>query len=285
MQRKNKLNYTLKIILVFMFFLGLGIFSYPLIVTQINEIVSQKMIENYKNENSKISIAQKEKLKEMKEKNKELYENRNMFTYNSIESKSSSKRNKISEYLKKHIVGAIYIPTIELAVPLYDKTDDVLLQYGATIWEEFSYPIGENNTHSVINGHSGLPDKKLFTDLHKIRVGECFFLDILGKKLAYKVESIRIILPSETEELDIQKDRELVTLVTCTPYMINTHRLLVTGYRVEYNEKKIEKSFHKIKKSHMRYMNIIIYLLTFLFILLILILKWIRRDYILPKNN
>ncbi|BDP74056.1 hypothetical protein EfmAA96_18410 [Enterococcus faecium] len=102
------------------------------------------------------------------------------------------------------------------------------------------------NTHAVLSGHRGLPEAKLFTDLPKLKKGDQFFIQINGKTLAYQVEKIQVVLPDEVDSLGIQKGRDLVTLLTCTPYMVNTHRLLVTGHRIPYQAKEAKKAIQGI---------------------------------------
>ena len=104
--------------------------------------------------------------------------------------------------------------------------------------EGTSLPIGGAGTHAVLAAHRGLPNAKLFTDLDQMEIGDIFILHILGKNLAYKVDQIKTVLPDETSELDIVEGKDLVTLVTCTPYGVNTHRLLVRGIRTEYVEEE-----------------------------------------------
>ncbi len=99
-----------------------------------------------------------------------------------------------------------------------------------------SFPLGGNSTHSVISAHSGLPNRRLFTELDRLENGDTFILTVLGEKLAYQVKNIQVVLPDDTSVLTISEGEDLVTLLTCTPYMINTHRLLVTGHRIPYNE-------------------------------------------------
>lgn len=149
-----------------------------------------------------------------------------------------------------HLLGTVSIPRINVAIPLFDTTDDSLLQVGATVVQGTSYPTGGANTHAVIAAHSGLPDRELFTNLEEVKVGDEFVLTVLGEKLAYQVETIRVVKPDDTSSLQIEANRDLVTLLTCTPYMINTDRLLVTGHRVPYTAKlakQVQKSAAKSK--------------------------------------
>ncbi|MGO3607855.1 MAG: class C sortase, partial [Pseudolactococcus laudensis] len=125
-----------------------------------------------------------------------------------------------------------------VSLPIFDETNNELLEKGATVLQGTSFPIGGKGTHSVITGHTGLPEKKLFTDLEKLKKGDLFYIEVSGKKLAYRVERFKTVLPTELDSLKIEDSSDLVTLLTCTPYMINTHRLLVTGVRVGFETKK-----------------------------------------------
>lgn len=131
------------------------------------------------------------------------------------------------------IMGYIEIPSLGVSLPIYHTTDERYLQIGVGHIEGTSLPVGGSSTHAVLSGHRGLPSSKLFTDLDKMSVGDTFRISILGETLTYEVDQIVTVLPTETEEtMRILPDRDLCTLVTCTPYGVNTHRLLVRGARV-----------------------------------------------------
>lgn len=140
------------------------------------------------------------------------------------------------------MMGFIDIPKINVYLPVYHGTSKVVLESGIGHLEGSSLPVGGENTHAVLSGHTGLSTKKLFTDLTEIKEDDLFFLHVLGDVLAYKVISVDIVEPEDTTLLSIQKGKDLVTLITCTPYGVNTHRLLVTGERTEYNEKVQEEA-------------------------------------------
>lgn len=131
------------------------------------------------------------------------------------------------------IMGYVQIPAIDVLLPVYHGTGDGVLQVAAGHLEWSSLPVGGESSHCVISGHRGLPSARLFTDLDKLEAGEVFSLHVLGQELAYQVDQIRIVEPWETEDLMIVEGEDLCTLVTCTPYGINSHRLLVRGHRVE----------------------------------------------------
>ena len=134
------------------------------------------------------------------------------------------------------VMGYIEIPSIKVALPIYHGTDEAVLQVAVGHLEWTSLPVGGESTHCVVSGHRGLPSAKLFTDLDQMQVGDTFVFRILDEVLTYEVDQIRIVEPSDTSELSIIKGKDLCTLITCTPYGINSHRMLVRGHRVDNAE-------------------------------------------------
>ena len=132
------------------------------------------------------------------------------------------------------MMGHIEISKIGVDLPIYHGVDEAVLQIGVGHIEQSSLPTGGESTHTLLSGHRGLPTSHLFTDLDQLEEGDVFLLHVLDKTLAYEVDQIRIVLPEEVNELAIVEGEDLCTLITCTPYAINTHRLLVRGHRVEY---------------------------------------------------
>ena len=136
------------------------------------------------------------------------------------------------------VMGSISIPRINVNLPVYHTVSETVLQIAIGHVEWSSLPTGGENTHCVLSGHRGLPSAKLFSDLDKLQVGDVFTLQILDEVLTYEVDQIQIVLPHEVESLEVQEGRDLCTLVTCTPYGINSHRLLVRGTRIETAEEE-----------------------------------------------
>ena len=132
------------------------------------------------------------------------------------------------------IMGYIKIPKISVYLPIYHGTDEEILEKGVGHIEQSSLPVGGESTHSVLSAHTGLPSAELFTNLIDLEVGDCFYIYVLDETLKYEVSRINIVLPDDVSTLTIEDGEDLVTLVTCTPYGVNTHRLLVTGTRVEF---------------------------------------------------
>ena len=133
-------------------------------------------------------------------------------------------------------MGYLEIPKIGVELPIFHGTSDEVLYEGAGHMVGTSLPVGGAGTHAVLTGHTGLTDRKLFTDLTKLEIGDQFVITVLDEKLAYQVDDIAVIEPTDTGWFSIDPDGDQVTLFTCTPYGINSHRLLVTGHRIAYEE-------------------------------------------------
>lgn len=138
-------------------------------------------------------------------------------------------------------MGYIEISKINIKLPIYQGTSEEVLSRGVGHLDYSSLPVGGENTHTILTGHRGLPSAKLFTDLDKLSEGDRFYIHSLDKVLAYKVDQIKVVLPHETDDLKIVGNKDYITLITCTPYGVNTNRLLVRGERVEFNEKEKQK--------------------------------------------
>lgn len=134
------------------------------------------------------------------------------------------------------MMGYIRIPKIDVELPIYHGTEERILQSGVGHFEGTSLPVGGESSHTVLTGHRGLPSKLLFTDLDQMKEGDIFYLKILGETFAYKINQILTVLPENTKALTIEPGKDYATLVTCTPYAVNTHRLLVRGIRIPYEE-------------------------------------------------
>lgn len=149
------------------------------------------------------------------------------------------------------IMASIEIPSIKLNLPIYHSTNSDILMKGAGHLPQTSLPVGGESTHAVITGHTAMPSAKLFTDLNILELGDKFYIHVLGKTLAYEIVKIYVIEPQDTKTLQVYEGKDYVTLITCTPYGINTHRLLVRGERVPYveNEEQSNKDILKISES------------------------------------
>ncbi|WP_373749969.1 class C sortase [Jeotgalibaca porci] len=229
-----------KWLIILIFLLGFGIFMYPNL-TQIYAKISQyQIILSYNRQQSEMSKEIKKiEMARIAEYNKSLIDNTVVYEdpFETNEAATETLKDKSSEKLGDPI-GYIAIPKISVNVPIYNGTTDYILQKGIGLLEKSSMPVGGAGTHAALTGHRGLPESKLFTDLDEMKIGDIFYIHSLAGTLAYEVESVETVLPHETETLKIMDDRDLVTLITCTPYMINTHRILVRGARITLDATK-----------------------------------------------
>lgn len=141
------------------------------------------------------------------------------------------------------IMAYIEIPSLDIKLPIYHGTDEGTLQVATGHLPGSSLPIGGASTHTVITGHTGLPSARLFTDISKLEIGDVFYITALEEPLAYEVDQIKVVLPEEYEDLAIVEGEDLATLVTCTPYGVNSHRLLVRGHRIDLPEEAEDTAF------------------------------------------
>lgn len=153
------------------------------------------------------------------------------------------------------VMGTVEIPLINVSLPIYHGTSDAILKKGAGHLQGTSLPVGGASTHTVITGHTGLSNAKLFTDLTELDKGDIFFLEVMGEKLAYQVDQIKVVLPTEMDDLKIVPGEDYCTLLTCTPYGVNTHRLLVRGKRTDYQEAVDAAKSEKPKKAESKWMS------------------------------
>lgn len=172
---------------------------------------------------------------------------------------------------EQEIIGNIEIPKIQVNLPIYHGTEEAVLASGIGHLQGSSLPVGGENTHSILTGHRGLPNSKLFTRLDELENEDLFYLRVCGKTLAYKINKIEVILPEDLRVLQIEPQKDLVSLVTCTPYGLNTHRLVVTGERVEYQEKE----YLSCKAKMLSWRELFFLALPFLFIFAAVI-RWIK---------
>ena len=134
------------------------------------------------------------------------------------------------------IMGYVHIPSINVHLPIYHGTDTKTLEKGIGHLLGSSLPVGGDTTHSILTAHSGMANQKMFSDLPQLKIGDVFYLEVLGETLAYQVDQIKTVLPYDVTYLGIEEGRDLCTLVTCTPFGVNTHRLLVRGTRIPYEK-------------------------------------------------
>lgn len=267
MKKGVKKQLITRIFMIIIFLLGCLTALYPFYSDAINGILDQRMMEKFERERA---IQEAERREQMLEENERIAKNGASPGADPFGGESG-KKNTTQSYLEKHMIGTLTIPKINAQMPIFDTTNDRLLDRGATVLQGTSYPTGGPSTHSVLTAHRGLPQRQLFTDLPKLQKEDLFILEILGEKLAYEVNQIKTVEPNQTEDLRIFEGEDLVTLVTCTPYMINSHRLLVRGHRVPYTEEIAKASeAAKEKREWMQWLILAGMILLILFLLYLL---------------
>lgn len=210
---------------------GLGLLLYPTFSDYWNSFHQSRAIANYAESISTIDLeAYKAMWEAAGAYNATLPGRINPFYLNEEEQQVY---NGLLDATGTGIMGYISIPKINCSLPIYHGTDESVLQIAVGHIEGSSLPVGGTTTHSVLSGHRGLPSAKLFTNLDQLVEGDVFMLQILNETLTYEVDQIHIVLPSELDDLYIEQGKDYCTLVTCTPYGINSHRLLVRGHRIE----------------------------------------------------
>ena len=240
-KRNKKIKYLIMLIL---FLIGAGIFLYPTISDMWNQYRNVRLITEYDTSVTDLSKSEYARLwKEAKEYNAEHPVNSIVDAFDeSDQYVLTHPYDQVLDPDGNGLMGSIEIPKINVKIAIYHGLGSDILEKGAGHIEGTSLPIGGQNTHAVLAAHRGLPGAKLFTDLDQMEIGDKFYLHILGKTLAYKVDQIKTVLPDQTKALDIVEGEDHVTLLTCTPYGVNTHRLLVRGIRTRYVEEENEKS-------------------------------------------
>lgn len=217
--------------LVLILLAGLSLLLYPTVSDYWNSFHQSRAIASYAEQVAEIDTADYERLwAEAQEYNQTLVGKSGRYQMTDEERETYESLLDVSG---TGIIGYIEIPAINCSLPIYHGTDEGVLQIAIGHIEGTSLPVGGESTHCVISGHRGLPRAKLFSDLDKLVVGDDFMLCVLDETLTYEVDQIRIVLPDELNDLEIVEGKDYCTLVTCTPYGINSHRLLVRGHRVE----------------------------------------------------
>lgn len=219
------------IVCIVMLILSIGIICYPAFSSWYNEKVRSEVYFEYKEEydtTDATDSAEREAVRAAAEEwNARLYAREIDY----LDTENNGYYDQL-EYLYNGIMGYVIIPRINVTLPVYHGTSDAVLKAGAGHMPQSSLPVGGENTHTVITAHSGMASNAMFTDLELLEVGDFFQLEVLGEVLTYEVYDIEIVLPEETDSIQIIKGEDLATLITCTPYGVNTHRLLVHGTRI-----------------------------------------------------
>lgn len=281
--KNNKITF----IMILLFFIGLSLLLYPSISNFYNQKNGAKAIVDYE---SILKNKDEEEYNKMfadaANYNEKLLKLSNPF----VTHKTIKGYNKLLNLKDNGMMGYISIGKIKVELPIYHGTSESVLGKAVGHLEGSSLPTGGLNTHSVLSAHRGLPSYTLFTDLDKLEIGDTFVIKVLNRKLTYQIDQIKIVKPSEIDSLKIEKDKDYVTLMTCTPYGINTHRLLVRGVRVEDAKEEVFITTEAFKVN--KIIVTLLILIPIVFILLILMIfkpieinkKKIKEKYIYPSK-
>lgn len=228
------------ILLILILIAGLSLLIYPSFSDYWNSFTQSKVIVDYTKQIENLDTEKYDRIiSEAVAYNESLLGRRNPYLLSDEQKKEYY---ELLDITGIGIMGYIEIPTISVTIPIYHGTSEAVLQIAVGHLDWTSLPVGGESTHCVLSGHRGLPSAKLFTDLDKLVVGDVFVLRVLDEVLTYEVDQILIVEPDETDELLIEEGKDYCTLVTCTPYGINTHRILLRGHRIEnVEEAKIIK--------------------------------------------
>ena len=235
MKKKRRLFDILRVIGIL---IALSIMLYPTVSNYLYEKNSSRAVNSYDENAANLDQEERSRnLREAKEYNARLAGTAHVEgdTFQSG-AETSREYKQLLSIDKSGMMGYIMIPKIDVELPVYHTTSEAVLQSGIGHLPSSSLPVGGRNSHAVLTGHRGLPSRKLFTDLDQMEKGDIFYIRIQGETLAYQVDQILTVLPEETDALQIEPGKDYVTLVTCTPYAVNTHRLLVRGHRIPYEE-------------------------------------------------
>ena len=231
---KNKI---INIFLVLILLCGIGVLSYPFISNILQDRKQDQILTEYNEEMEKLPDAE---IEEAKEKAKQYNDSLSNTVVISDPFDPDAADDMSADYIsalnleKNGIMAYIEIPRIDVYEPVYHGTSEEVLAKGVGHLEGTSLPIGGESTHTVLSGHTGLPEAEIFTKLESVKEGDIFLIHVLNETLAYKVDQIKVVEPNESGDLEIIDGKDYCTLVTCTPYAINSHRLLVRGERTEY---------------------------------------------------
>ncbi len=219
------------VILLFIGLVGAGLIAYPSFSNWWNSFHQSRAVASYMETVTNLSTEEYEDMiLRAEEYNARITESGIRWNMTEEEEKEYNSELNISE---SGIMGYVDIPKVNIKLPIYHGTDEAILQVAVGHLSGTSLPVGGKGTHCVISGHRGLPSARLFTDIDKLIEGDTFTMTVLNRTVTYEVDQIRIVEPTDLSDLQIDKNKDYCTLVTCTPYGINTHRLLVRGHRVD----------------------------------------------------
>lgn len=266
------------IAIIFVLIAGLSLLLYPTISDYVNSLHQSRAISDYVEAVENLDKDTYDRIwNNAVEYNKQLLKKNNRYKMTDAERADYESQLNVSG---SGIMGYVDIPEIKCTLPIYHGTDEDVLQIAAGHIDISSLPVGGKSSHCVISGHRGLPSARLFTDLNKMSEGDLFMLRILDETLTYEVDQIRIVLPNELSSIEITEGKDYCTLVTCTPYGVNTHRLLVRGHRVKNQElsKKAQVTADAMQIEPLLVAPIIAILLLLILMVALIIKSKIRKN-------
>lgn len=267
------------IILIVVFVAGLGLMLYPTLSDLINKAHQSVAINSYDKQVAKLSKDDfRQILSDARNYNKTVTSNE--FPRDERDLEGNDEYRAAVNPSGNGMIGYLKIDSIDVRMAIYHTTKEAILQSGVGHVPTTSLPVGGLSTHAVLTGHRGLPSARLFTDLDKVKIGDRFYIYVLDDILAYEVDQIKTVLPTDTRDLQIVPGKDYVTLVTCTPYGINTHRLLVRGFRVPYDETVRETQSETVVKQKIPTDQLAVMIAApcfVIFLIIILIIKKKRR--------
>lgn len=227
-------NHRSTILLILILLIGLSLMLYPSFADWWNSFHSSRAIASYVEQVANIDDAQYEEFWDAAwDYNQSLLHRPNDFL---LSDEQQEIYKSLLDIGGNGIMGYIEIPVIDVMLPIYHGTGESVLQIAVGHLDWTSLPVGGAGSHCVVSGHRGLPSARLFTDLDKLKVGDVFMLHVLNEILTYEIDQILIVEPQDTDPLLIEPGKDLCTMITCTPYGINSHRMLVRGHRIESQE-------------------------------------------------
>lgn len=244
---------TVKRIFFLFLLAGLTVLNYPFISQMVNERSQSTVIRTYQEQVKDLSAEKrKEEAQAARDYNRRLARSASSGIGDPFASgkKADREYQELLQMGDQGMMGYLSIPAISLDIPIYHGTSAKTLELGAGHLQGTSLPVGGKSTHAVISAHSGLPSKLFFTDLDQLEKGDTFFLHVAGEQLAYETDLIQTVEPHETDALKIIPDKDYVTLVTCTPYGVNSHRYFVRGHRIPWEEESVQPDLEIKGKSN-----------------------------------
>ncbi|MTB65077.1 class C sortase [Streptococcus sp. zg-86] len=274
MRKRNRQKKSRKF-LIAIFLLGFGIMLFPIVSQIMYYHASRVTVREFNKQASTIDTSEIERRMSLAQAYNETH-----LIQNGIQDVFTRRQKEgLKEYARmlevNEQIGYVSIPKISQELPIYAGTTETVLQKGVGHLEATSLPIGGASTHSVLTAHRGLPTARLFTDLDKVKKGDLFYVRNIKETLAYRVISIKVVEPSDLKSIAIEEGKDYVTLLTCTPYMINSHRLLVTGERTEY---VIEEQSEQKKANQVDFYKYLFYFNSTLVLIVVIIIIRYRQQ-------